>query len=117
MNIALRDRRRPAAAPTFVDLTFDDLSEHAVRTVEQRLVDSVGCGLGVFRPAARRQRSLYAAAGPGGGATILGTGMRTTPRTRCPVTPSSRSGVLRQRALGSGSHMREHLRRCGGGIA
>ncbi|WP_109639399.1 MmgE/PrpD family protein [Lentzea atacamensis] len=44
-------------------LCFDDLSEHAVHTVRQRFVDTLGCGLGAFhaepsRAARRLARAL-----------------------------------------------------------
>lgn len=62
-------------------LTFDELSDHAIHTARQRLIDSLGCGLGAYdQPPAVHGRA-YAATVPGGSSTILGTGMRTTADT------------------------------------
>jgi 2-methylcitrate dehydratase len=38
-----------------VSLRYSDLSEHAVHTAEQRLVDTLGCGLGAFDTVPGRQ--------------------------------------------------------------
>ncbi|MFF1607582.1 MmgE/PrpD family protein [Amycolatopsis sp. NPDC058278] len=66
-------------------LRFEDLGEHAIHTVRQRLVDTLGCGLGAFgagparaaRRLARAARRL-ARALPAGPSTVLGTRDRAT---------------------------------------
>ncbi|MEV4578026.1 MmgE/PrpD family protein [Nonomuraea jabiensis] len=48
------------------ELRFDDLGEHAIHTVRQRLVDSLGCGLGAFNAEpSRAARRLARALPPG----------------------------------------------------
>lgn len=54
-------------------LRFEDLSEHAVHTVRQRLVDSVGCGLGAFHAEPSRAARRLARALPQGTSRVLGT--------------------------------------------
>ncbi len=61
-----------------IDLSFDDLSDHAVRTVKQRLVDSLGCGLGAFHAPPAVNGRAYASSLPAGPSTLLGTRARTT---------------------------------------
>jgi 2-methylcitrate dehydratase len=59
-------------------LRFDDLGGHAVHTVRQRLVDSLGCGLGAFdAEPSRAARRLARAVAPGP-STVLGTRHGTT---------------------------------------
>jgi 2-methylcitrate dehydratase len=59
-------------------LRFDDLGEHAVHTVRQRLVDTLGCGLGAFDAEPSRAARRLARALPPGPSTVLGTRHRAT---------------------------------------
>jgi 2-methylcitrate dehydratase len=59
-------------------LHFDDLGEHAVHTVRQRFVDTLGCGLGAFHAEPSRAARRLARALPRGPSTVLGTRDRTT---------------------------------------
>src|SRR3712207_2708830 len=59
-------------------LRFTDLSEHAVHTVRQRLVDTLGCGLGAFHAQPSRAARRLARALPAGPSTVLGTRTSTT---------------------------------------
>jgi 2-methylcitrate dehydratase len=54
-------------------LRFEDLSEHAIHTVRQRLVDTVGCGLGAFHAEPSRSARRLARALPQGRSRVLGT--------------------------------------------
>jgi 2-methylcitrate dehydratase len=45
-----------------LSLRYSDLSEHAVHTVKQRLVDSLGCGLGAFAAVPARNAREHPAA-------------------------------------------------------
>ena len=47
-----------------VSLRYSDLSEHAVHTAKQRLVDTLGCGLGVFDAVPVRNGQAFARAYP-----------------------------------------------------
>jgi 2-methylcitrate dehydratase len=59
-------------------LRFEDLGEHAIHTVRQRLVDTLGCGLGAFdAEPSRAARRLARAVAPGP-STVLGTRHRAT---------------------------------------
>ncbi|MFI6436575.1 MmgE/PrpD family protein [Streptomyces sp. NPDC050759] len=60
-------------------LRYSDLSAHAVHTAKQRLVDSVGCGLGAFDAPPSRNGRAFAEAHSSGAATVLGTRQTTTP--------------------------------------
>ena len=59
-------------------LRFEDLGEHAVHTVRQRLVDTLGCGLGAFHAEPSRAARRLARALPPGPSTVLGTRESTT---------------------------------------
>lgn len=59
-------------------LRFEDLSEHAIHTVRQRLVDTLGCGLGAFHAEPSRAARRLARALPRGSSTVLGTRDATT---------------------------------------
>ncbi len=59
-------------------LRFEDLGEHAIHTVRQRLVDTLGCGLGAFGAEPGRAARRLARALPGGTSTVLGTRDRAT---------------------------------------
>lgn len=54
-------------------LRVEDLSEHVVHTVRQRLVDTVGCGLGAFHAEPSRAARRLARALPQGTSRVLGT--------------------------------------------
>ncbi len=56
-----------------LSLTYDDLSAHAIHTAKQRLVDSLGCGLGAFDAAPVHNGRAFAEAHPSPASTILGT--------------------------------------------
>lgn len=60
-------------------LRYVDLSAHAIHTAKQRLVDSIGCGLGAFDAPPSRNGRAFAGAHPSTAATILGTRQTTTP--------------------------------------
>jgi 2-methylcitrate dehydratase len=62
-----------------VSLRYSDLGTVAVHTVKQRLVDSIGCGLGAFDALPSRNGRAFAAAHPSTAATVLGTTQTTTP--------------------------------------
>ncbi|OUD05080.1 MmgE/PrpD family protein [Streptomyces swartbergensis] len=59
-------------------LRYSDLSPHAIHTTKQRLVDSLGCGLGAFHAPPSRNGRAFAEAHPSTAATILGTRQTTT---------------------------------------
>jgi 2-methylcitrate dehydratase len=59
-------------------LRFDALSEHAIHTVRQRMVDTIGCGLGAFHAEPSRAARRLARALPPGTSTVLGTKDRAT---------------------------------------
>ncbi|MEV7095060.1 MmgE/PrpD family protein [Amycolatopsis sp. NPDC051045] len=59
-------------------LRFEDLGEHAIHTVRQRLVDTLGCGLGAFGAEPGRAARRLARALPAGPSTVLGTRDRAT---------------------------------------
>jgi 2-methylcitrate dehydratase len=54
-------------------LRFEDLGEHAVHTVRQRLVETLGCGLGAFHAEPGRAARRLARALPRGPSRVLGT--------------------------------------------
>jgi len=62
-----------------VSLHYADLSGHAVHTAKQRLIDSLGCGLGAFAAVPVRNGRAFARAHPSAASTILGTTQTTTP--------------------------------------
>ncbi|NGO10975.1 MmgE/PrpD family protein [Streptomyces sp. HC44] len=62
-----------------VSLRYSDLSTAAIHTVKQRLVDSIGCGLGAFDALPSRNGRAFAEAHPSTAATVLGTTQTTTP--------------------------------------
>ena len=47
-----------------MSLRYADLSEHAVHTAKQRLIDSLGCGLGAFAAVPVRNGRAFARAQP-----------------------------------------------------
>ncbi len=61
-----------------VSLTYADLTDHAIHTAKQRLVDSIGCALGAWEAQpvvnARNLSSIY----PNNASTIFGTTRKTT---------------------------------------
>ncbi|MGW4591115.1 MmgE/PrpD family protein [Amycolatopsis thermoflava] len=59
-------------------LQFSDLGEHAIHTVRQRLVDTLGCGLGAFHAEPGRAARRLARALPPGPSTVLGATDTTT---------------------------------------
>jgi 2-methylcitrate dehydratase len=61
-----------------LSLHYSELGTAAVHTVKQRLVDSLGCGLGAFDTLPSRNGRGFAAAHPSPSATVLGT-TQTTP--------------------------------------
>ncbi len=56
-----------------LSLGYADLDERTVHSVKQRLVDSLGCGLGAFAAAPVRNARAFALEHPSGASTILGT--------------------------------------------
>jgi 2-methylcitrate dehydratase len=62
-----------------VSLRYSDLSKHAVHTAKQRLVDSLGCGLGAVAAVPARNGRAFAREYPCAASTILGTTQATTP--------------------------------------
>ncbi|QOV40879.1 MmgE/PrpD family protein [Streptomyces ferrugineus] len=62
-----------------LSLSYGDLSAHAVHTAKQRLVDSLGCGLGAFDATPVRNGRAFAEAYLSPACTVLGTRQTTTP--------------------------------------
>ncbi|HEX9520903.1 MAG TPA: MmgE/PrpD family protein [Streptosporangiaceae bacterium] len=62
-----------------VSLRYSDLSEHAVHTAKQRLVDTLGCGLWAFDAVPVRNGQAFARAYPAAASILLGATQTTTP--------------------------------------
>jgi 2-methylcitrate dehydratase len=73
MNIAQEIGNYAAA------LSYTDLSDHAVATAKQRLLDSLACALGAFDAAPVQAARGYARTIPVARATLLGTNEQSTP--------------------------------------
>jgi 2-methylcitrate dehydratase PrpD len=56
-----------------LSLRYSDLGEHAVHTARQRLVESLGCGLGAFAAVPARNARAFAREHPSTASTVLGT--------------------------------------------
>ena len=75
-----------------VSLRYSDLSEHAVHTAKQRLVDTLGCGLGAFDAVPVRNGQAFARVYPAA-ASIPGIPATTSPPAW--RSPSPRGQSLR----------------------
>jgi 2-methylcitrate dehydratase len=60
-------------------LRYADLGEPVVHTVKQRLVESVGCGLGAIAAVPVRNARAFAREHPSTASTVMGTTQTTTP--------------------------------------
>src|SRR5262249_11443703 len=62
------------------ELTYDSLTPEAIRTAKARIIDTLGALVaGFFGDPCRIARNLAARMPDPGGATIIGTRMKTTP--------------------------------------